>query len=117
MTTGHLAGRQNIVTVNQDIIGPPLILATLVGASLYSVGAILFGIAISRSGTLRGCPLRTFRIPDLQPGADDRSGADPGRHPVCDGGRMDRMARLAAIPGPDRAPPEHDLARSSRMAR
>lgn len=48
----YLAGQQNVVEVNQDILGLPLILTALIGGLLYSVGAILFGIAIWRSETL-----------------------------------------------------------------
>jgi hypothetical protein len=50
----YLAGQQSVVEVNQDILGVPLILTALVGGLLYSVGAILFGIAVWRSGTLPG---------------------------------------------------------------
>jgi hypothetical protein len=48
----YLAGQQNAVEINQDILGLPLVLTALVGGLLYSVGAILFGVAIWRSGTL-----------------------------------------------------------------
>jgi hypothetical protein len=48
----YLAGQQNIVEVNQDIIGVPLLLTALVGGVLYSVATILFGVAIWRSGAL-----------------------------------------------------------------
>jgi hypothetical protein len=50
----YLAGQQSVVEVNQDILGVPLILTAIVGGLLYSVGAILFGIAVWRSGTLPG---------------------------------------------------------------
>jgi hypothetical protein len=48
----YLAGQHGIVEVNQDIIGIPLILTALAGGLLYSVGAILFGVAVWRSGVL-----------------------------------------------------------------
>ncbi|MCA1703847.1 MAG: hypothetical protein LC808_11520 [Actinobacteria bacterium] len=48
----YLAGQQNAVEINQDILGLPLILTALVGGLLYSVGAILFGVAMWRSGAL-----------------------------------------------------------------
>jgi hypothetical protein len=48
----YLAGQQSIVEVNQDIIGLPLIVTALLGGLLYSIGNILFGIAIWRSNVL-----------------------------------------------------------------
>jgi len=50
----YLAGQQSVVEVNQDILGVPLALTALVGGLLYSVGTIVFGIAVWRSGTLPG---------------------------------------------------------------
>jgi|SRR5215210_106274 len=48
----YLAGQQSIVEVNQDIIGIPLIVTALLGGLLYSIGTILFGVAIWRSNAL-----------------------------------------------------------------
>ena len=48
----YLEGQRNIVEVNQDIIGTPVIVTALVSGLLYSVGSILFGIAVWRSATL-----------------------------------------------------------------
>ena len=48
----YLAGQENIVAVNQDIIGAPLILTALTGGLLYTAGTIVFGISIWRSGAL-----------------------------------------------------------------
>jgi hypothetical protein len=48
----YLEGMRNIIEVNQDILGVPLIVTALVGGSLYSAGTILFGIAVWRSATL-----------------------------------------------------------------
>jgi hypothetical protein len=48
----YLEGQRNIIEVNQDILGLPLILTALVGGLLYSTGTILFGIAVWRSATL-----------------------------------------------------------------
>src|SRR5215210_233711 len=50
----YLTGQQSVVEANQDILGVPLVLTALVGGLLYSVGTILFGIAVWRSGTLPG---------------------------------------------------------------
>ena len=50
----YLAGQQGVVEVNQDILGVPLVVTALLGGLLYSVGTILFGIAIWRSNTLPG---------------------------------------------------------------
>jgi hypothetical protein len=48
----YLEGQQNVVELNQDILGLPLILTALMGGLLYSTGTILFGIAVWRSVTL-----------------------------------------------------------------
>lgn len=48
----YLEGQRGIVEVNQDILGVPLVITALLGGLLYSVGAVLFGFAIWRSGTL-----------------------------------------------------------------
>jgi hypothetical protein len=48
----YLAGQQNVVEVNQDILGVPLFATALLGGLLYTVGTILFGIAVWRSETL-----------------------------------------------------------------
>jgi hypothetical protein len=48
----YLEGMRNIIEVNQDILGLPLVLTALVGGLLYSAGTILFGIAVWRSATL-----------------------------------------------------------------
>jgi hypothetical protein len=48
----YLAGQDAVVAVNTDIYGTPLIVTGLLGTLSYSVGAILFGIAIWRSGLL-----------------------------------------------------------------
>ena len=48
----YLEGMRNIIEVNQDILGVPLIVTALVGGLLYSAGTILFGIAVWRSATL-----------------------------------------------------------------
>jgi len=48
----YLEGQRNIIEVNQDILGLPLVLTALVGGLLYSTGTILFGIAVWRSATL-----------------------------------------------------------------
>ncbi|MGH3144518.1 MAG: hypothetical protein ACRDTR_01825 [Rubrobacter sp.] len=49
----YLAGREGAaVAVNQDILGIPLFTTALLGGLLYTVGAILFGVAIWRTGTL-----------------------------------------------------------------
>src|SRR5918996_489087 len=45
----YLAGQQGVVEVNQDILGVLLVVTALLGGLLYSVGTILFGIAIWRS--------------------------------------------------------------------
>jgi multisubunit Na+/H+ antiporter MnhC subunit len=42
----YLEGQQNVVELNQDILGLPLILTALMGGLLYSTGTILFGIAV-----------------------------------------------------------------------
>ena len=48
----YLQGQRNIIEVNQDILGTPVIVTALVGGLLYSTGTILFGIAVWRSATL-----------------------------------------------------------------
>jgi hypothetical protein len=48
----YLEGQRNIIEVNQDILGLPLVLTALVGGLLYSAGTILFGVAVWRSATL-----------------------------------------------------------------
>jgi hypothetical protein len=48
----YLQGQRNIIEVNQDIIGTPVIVTALVSGLLYSTGTILFGIAVWRSVTL-----------------------------------------------------------------
>ena len=48
----YLEGQRNIIEVNQDILGTPVIVTALVGGLLYSTGTILFGIAVWRSVTL-----------------------------------------------------------------
>ena len=48
----YLAGRQNAVEINQDILGVPLFVTALLGGLLYSLGTILFGVAVWRSGRL-----------------------------------------------------------------
>jgi hypothetical protein len=48
----YLEGQRNIIEVNQNILGTPVIVTTLVGGLLYSTGTILFGIAVWRSATL-----------------------------------------------------------------
>ena len=48
----YLEGMRNIIEVNQDILGFPLVLTALVGGLLYSAGTILFGIVVWRSATL-----------------------------------------------------------------
>ena len=48
----YLEGQQNVVELNQDIIGLPLIVTALLGGLLYSTGTILFGVAVWRSATL-----------------------------------------------------------------
>lgn len=48
----YLEGTRNIIAVNQDILGVPLIVTALAGGLLYSAGTILFGIAVWRSATL-----------------------------------------------------------------
>jgi hypothetical protein len=48
----YLEGQRNIVEVNQDILGAPVIGTALLGGLLYSTGTILFGVAMWRSATL-----------------------------------------------------------------
>lgn len=48
----YLAGQDQAVEINQAILGVPLIVTALLGGLLYSVGTILFGVAIWRSETL-----------------------------------------------------------------
>ena len=48
----YLEGQRNIIEVNQDILGTPVIVTALVSGLLYSVGTILFGVAVWRSATL-----------------------------------------------------------------
>ena len=48
----YLEGQQNIIEVNQDILGTPVIVTALLGGLLYSAGTILFGVAVWRSATL-----------------------------------------------------------------
>lgn len=48
----YLAGQDQAVEINQDILGVPLIVTALLGGVLYSAGTILFGVAIWRSRTL-----------------------------------------------------------------
>jgi len=48
----YLEGQRNIIEVNQDILGTPVIVTALVGGLLYSTGTILFGVAVWRSATL-----------------------------------------------------------------
>ena len=48
----YLAGQHQAVEINQAILGTPLIVTALLGGLLYTVGTILFGVAIWRSGTL-----------------------------------------------------------------
>lgn len=45
-------GQRNVAEVNEALLGVPLIVATLLGGLLYSTGAILFGVAVWRSGLL-----------------------------------------------------------------
>ncbi len=48
----YLEGQRNIIEVNQDILGAPVIVTALVSGLLYSTGTILFGVAVWRSATL-----------------------------------------------------------------
>ena len=48
----YLEGQQNVVELNQDILGLPVIATALLGGLLYSTGTILFGVAVWRSATL-----------------------------------------------------------------
>jgi hypothetical protein len=48
----YLEGQRNIIEVNQDILGAPVIVTALVSGLLYTVGTILFGVAVWRSATL-----------------------------------------------------------------
>lgn len=48
----YLAGQQGVVGLNEDMLGPPLILTALAGGLLYSAGAVLFGVAVWRSAAL-----------------------------------------------------------------
>jgi hypothetical protein len=48
----YLAGQRSIIEVNQDILGTPVIVTALVSGLLYTVGTILFGVAVWRSATL-----------------------------------------------------------------
>jgi len=48
----YLEGQRNVVEVNQDILGAPVIVTALLGGLLYSTGTILFGVAVWRSATL-----------------------------------------------------------------
>jgi hypothetical protein len=48
----YLEGQRNIIEVNQDILGTPVIVTALVSGLLYTVGTILFGVAVWRSTTL-----------------------------------------------------------------
>jgi hypothetical protein len=48
----YLEGQRNIIEVNQDILGTPVIVTALVSGLLYSTGTILFGVAVWRSATL-----------------------------------------------------------------
>jgi hypothetical protein len=48
----YLEGQRNIIEVNQDILGTPVIVTALVSGLLYTVGTILFGVAVWRSATL-----------------------------------------------------------------
>jgi hypothetical protein len=48
----YLEGQQHIIEVNQDILGTPVIVTALVSGLLYTVGTILFGVAVWRSATL-----------------------------------------------------------------
>jgi hypothetical protein len=52
ISRAYLAGQQNIVGVNQDILGVPLFATALLGGLLYAVGTILFSVAVWRSETL-----------------------------------------------------------------
>jgi multisubunit Na+/H+ antiporter MnhC subunit len=45
----ELEGQRNIIELNQDILGLPLVLTALAGGLLYSTGTILFGIAVWRT--------------------------------------------------------------------
>jgi hypothetical protein len=48
----YLEGQRNIIEVNQDILGTPVIVTALASGLLYTVGTILFGVAVWRSATL-----------------------------------------------------------------
>ena len=48
----YLEGQRNIIEVNQNILGTPVIVTALVSGLLYTVGTILFGVAVWRSATL-----------------------------------------------------------------
>jgi hypothetical protein len=48
----YLAGDQGAIQINSDIYGPVAISVGVLGGVLYSLGGILFGVAIWRSGRL-----------------------------------------------------------------
>lgn len=48
----YLAGQHQAVEINQAILGVPLMVTALLGGLLYTVGTILFAVAIWRSETL-----------------------------------------------------------------
>lgn len=50
----YLTGEQGAVEINNLILGAPLIITALLGGLFYTVGAILFGIAIWRADKLPG---------------------------------------------------------------
>lgn len=47
-----LAGQTDVVSLNRDIIGVPLIATALLGGLSYAAGSILLGIAVWKSGDL-----------------------------------------------------------------
>jgi len=48
----YLTGQRDVSEVNEALLGVPLIVTTLLGGLLYSTDAILFGVAVGRSGVL-----------------------------------------------------------------
>lgn len=48
----YLAGQRDVVALNQDILGAPLLATALAGGLLYAAGTALFGVAVWRSGAL-----------------------------------------------------------------
>jgi hypothetical protein len=80
----YLEGQRNIVEVNQDILGAPVIGTALLGGLLYSTGTILFGVAMWRSAMLPRwgrSPLRPHGVANLHLGLGDRASSN-GRIPT-----------------------------------